>query len=159
MLQLDVDDEELEDCGIEELYVQPQMSQTYSLGVNWNLSDTDMPYYNQLLKDPDYYRREKGVEGRIEYLTPEQYMTMAGQIHRVSRAREYEVIIPRLLKQYAERMKAGVELPLPVIDLAAGLQEGRHRVAAAQWLGEHQVPVLVVRWVDISKEIPTVDWR
>ena len=109
----------------------------------WNLSDTDMPYYNRILNPEE--ARKKGVDAEIEWVTPDKYMMMAAEAHGVPVAREYAHIIPSLVEKYAVEMSRGAKFPLPVIDYPGRTQEGRQRVEAARRLGYERVPVLVVR--------------
>lgn len=115
--------------------------------VKWDLDKVDMPFYNGLVEDPEYFAKEKGFKGHIVYMTPDEYMDMAAKIHGVTRAREYDMVTTGLMKRYAQDMEAGLVFPIPVIDLAINLQEGRHRVAAAQQVGATMVPVLIVERV------------
>ncbi len=115
--------------------------------VKWDLDKIDMPFYNGLVEDPEYFAKEKGFKGHIVYMTPEEYMDIAAKIHGVTRAREYDMVVGRLMIKYSHDMEAGVAFPIPVIDLAINLQEGRHRVAAAQSVGATMVPVLIVERV------------
>ena len=110
----------------------------------WDLNNTDMPYYNEILRNPEYYLEAKGVGGEITWMTPDEYMQKAAQIHGVPTSREYDVVMPSLVKKYANDMRSGSKLPVPVLDFDVGTQEGRHRVVAAQWLGAGKIPVLVV---------------
>ncbi|MDI6854385.1 MAG: strawberry notch family protein [Deltaproteobacteria bacterium] len=106
----------------------------------FNLQTTDMPYYDNLLKNPEYFAREKGIAGRIEYMTPDEFLDKAGRA----------AVNESLVREYAER---GGQMPLPVLDIAADTHEGRHRVLAAKAMGFERIPVLVVE--PISKLPPT----
>lgn len=126
----------------------------------WDLNKTDMPYYDNLLKNPEYFRRAKGVAGKIIWVSPENYMRMAAQVHGVPLHREYAALVGKTVNQYAHQMEQGYQFPLPVIDLAAGLEEGRHRAAAAQSLGHKKMPVLVVEKADYhSMSLPPEQGR
>ena len=112
--------------------------------VKWDLDKTDMPFYDGLIEKPEYFAKEKGFKGHLVYMTPEEYMDLAAKTHGVTRAREYDMVETALTKEYEKNMRAGDTFPIPVLDLAINLQEGRHRVTAAQWVGATIVPVLIV---------------
>lgn len=120
----------------------------------WNLESTDLPSYDQMMKDPDYFREEKGIIGRIEYFTPQRYMIIAAQLHGVRPEREYEMLDAVLVDKYVQDMRAGAKFPVPVLDFIRKDQEGRHRVAAAARIGEHHVPVFTVRGLVESESSP-----
>jgi len=132
--------------GLDTVYLHPP--NPYSI---WDMSRTDMPFYDNLLKNPEYYRKAKDIEGSIVWCSPENYMRMASQVHGVTVADEYNALVGKVVNQYAHSMERGEKFPLPVISYAfGGEEEGRHRVAAAQTLGHKLVPVLVVKRIELG---------
>lgn len=118
----------------------------------FDLTTTDMPYYDNLLKNPDYYRREKGLIGEIVRISPELYFALCAVMREKKNLKgELSMIVPELVDKYAKEMRAGTKFPIPVLELLRNEQEGRQRVAAAQKIGLKEIPVLLV--------FPVIDWR
>ncbi len=132
------------------------------LGVNkvFDENDTGVPWYNNLLEHPDYMRNNKGVEGHIECMSPDQYLERIGQdIHTKPLIQGSKTQVPMTLHdelqtinseraaEYAYLNKKS-PMPMPYIDYVDKSQEGRHRVYAAKILGCEQVPVLIVTKVE-----------
>ena len=114
---------------------------------HWDLRSTSMPLYDQMMKLPEYFEREKGLRWELVYMRPRDYLTQAAVIHGVPVTRERAMLEPDMVSQYAEAMRAGSRFPIPVLDWASQNQEGRHRVAAAEAIGDQQIPVLIVHKV------------
>jgi len=104
---------------------------------------TDLPFYDNMLKDPAYFRRAKGLSFKIKKVRPDDYIKESAKIHGGSVEAEYQMINRKLVGDYVERVKQGSKMPLPVLDYTAN-QEGRHRVAVAKLLGKRTVPVMTV---------------
>lgn len=118
----------------------------------FDLTTTDMPYYDNLLKNPDYYKRAKGLIGEIVSISPELYFALCAVMReKKDLTGELRMIIPELVDKYAKLMLAGTKFPIPVLELLTNKQEGRQRVAAAQKIEMKEIPVLLV--------FPVIDWR
>ncbi|MEJ5329024.1 MAG: hypothetical protein WHT07_02585 [Desulfobaccales bacterium] len=100
----------------------------------FNLQTTDMPYYDNLLKNPQYFAREKGIVGCIEYMAPDAFLDKAGRT----------TFDENLVRKYATRVEQGKQMPLPILDIATKTHEGRHRALVAKAMGLELMPVLVV---------------
>lgn len=111
--------------------------------VNPFTNSTNTSYYDVFLDDEskvsrsnytvkDYYRFEKGVEGRIEYMTADEYFDRcnkySGDNYRLTGQRSLDKVL-----QYAKDMSKGDKFPLPYINQSKNNfgQEGRHRMLAA----------------------------
>lgn len=118
----------------------------------FNLTTTDMPYYDNLLKNPDYYKRAKGLIGEIVFISPELYFALCAVMRKKKDLQgELRALIPEYIDKYAGAMLTGDKFPIPVLELLTNRQEGRQRVAAAQKIGMKEIPVLLV--------FPVIDWR
>lgn len=118
----------------------------------FDLTTTDMPYYDNLLKNPDYYKRAKGLIGEIVRISPELYFALCAVMREEKSLKgELSALVPEYIDKYAKAMRAGDKFPIPVLELLKNQQEGRQRVAAAQKIGLKEIPVLLV--------FPVIDWR
>lgn len=109
-----------------------------------DVTTTDLPHYDQLMKLPEYFAEAKGEKGTIIWMTPDEAIAKGAGIHDVLISEELRGVLPSLVDEYAEQMKAGKKFPLPVLDYKRGDQEGRHRILAAKQAGETRVPILIV---------------
>lgn len=138
---------------------------TYNGGSDiFDTKHTGVPYYDDLIRNPKYFRLNKGVEGKIEYMTPMEYFEACAdgfnkrgaatwvneEIRQVSSDRIFNK-----LKNVLENDK--VKLTLPYLNYSDNgfEQEGRHRMyLAMQLFGEDEkFPVLVVKDAENLNEI------
>lgn len=108
---------------------------------------TGMPYYDRFLnpKDKEYLMVTKGKLGKVEYMSPDQYISLCAQhIFRVSKSKIMNGVHEDKAKKYANEMSNGTKFDMPVIDYASRSQEGRHRALAARINLVDKIPVLVV---------------
>ena len=122
--------------------------------INWDLKKTDLPYYDNMLKDPEYYKRAKGVVGKIEWMSPKSYLAKVAKLLGTTPSRTLIWVDPILAERYAGQMEAGDVFPIPVINYDLSEQEGRHRAWAAHYLKAKEIPVLVVRPVSEIRSVP-----
>lgn len=133
----------------------------------FDVTKTGMSFYNQLLPSADeetkkYMENRKGIVGRIEYMTPQEYYDDAAKIHRTTanslkRQREYDRDIIDELKNVITDKKR--KFPITFLSFSKNYkgQEGLHRMyAAAELFGWNDVkfPVLVIEdasWVVSEK--------
>jgi hypothetical protein len=116
-----------------------------------------MSYYDDIMRDPRYHREAKGIEARIIYMSPDDYMKACAIGRHEGRggslADEYASLSENLVNEYAEKMRAGEEFPMPVLEYKIGdykgkqyisaNQEGRNRAMAAKKIGMEKIPVLI----------------
>lgn len=104
---------------------------------------TDMPTYDNMIKNPEYFRREKGIDAKMIEITPQQYL---------DKVKSYQgpEVNTETVKRYAEKIRNGEQFPALTLDYSSGKlsQEGRHRALAAIEAGIDRVPVLEVRRMD-----------
>ncbi len=112
---------------------------------------TEMPYYDNMMQNPEYFRDAKGLESELGTMSPKEY------IQRVSDSfgKPVDVITgqrdPELVDKYAQKMKDGEKFPILTLDYSRGSrvsQEGIHRSMAAIKIGLIEVPVLIVTSID-----------
>lgn len=102
----------------------------------------------------DYYKFEKGVEGKLTYMTANDYINHC--IYDIFKS-SYEATVTNsvdfdTVDQYAEAMLAGNKFPIPYLNYANRQQEGRHRALAfAQAFGENtKLPVVEIMETDVT---------
>jgi GNAT superfamily N-acetyltransferase len=99
-----------------------------------------------MMKDPEYMANKKGMVGKIEWMSPKEYIDKCvagfrsiGEPGEVQRGRD-----PKLIKKYAQEMQSGDKFPMLELDYRGGFgQEGLHRAMAAQAIRVEEVPVFV----------------
>jgi GNAT superfamily N-acetyltransferase len=125
--------------------------------INWNLSSTDMPYYNNLMAQPEYFAKNKGIKGEIIWMSPREYIKQVAKQQNTNLEQQKQMLTLQLVKEYTEAMEKGARFPIPLLDYAVGLQDGRHRAFAAEKLGAPSIPVLVVTKVEMNpRKLPSV---
>ncbi|MDO8611003.1 MAG: LPD11 domain-containing protein, partial [bacterium] len=108
------------------------------------LEITGMPFYDQILKEPEYYKSHKGYTAKIVYMSPKEYLNRTMDARHISYTEMMAYIQPELVDQYSIKMKQGVKFDMPVLEYAKYFnQEGRHRALAAQKAGLTIIPVLI----------------
>jgi len=111
--------------------------------VTW-ASNTDLAFYDNLLGNPAYAKRAKGLEIQVVHLTAQEYIDHCASIFKITpsqlRASRLQVDVDRLKKAIID----GKKIFLPVIDFAYNCQEGMHRVLACEQLGIERIPVIFV---------------
>ena len=121
---------------------------------------TGMSFYDDLIDNPDYMRKNKNLTSKIVYMTPKEYFTEVGKIFGNNANRQIEQT--RRDTSTIEYLKKVINLskkkfPLPFIDYANNGQEGRHRMYTAAILTswDTKFPVLIVDYYDkeLQKEI------
>lgn len=106
--------------------------------------ETDLPFYDDMLKNPDYFERAKGLVFVVVSMSPDDYMEKCADIHDTSVKQQHNMTDPTLISHYEERVLDGSPMPLPVLDYSRLNQEGRHRAIVAKNLGLSEIPVLIV---------------
>lgn len=119
----------------------------------FDLTRTDMPYYDNMLAKPEYFRKNKGAAFKIVSLTPDEYEKAIEKGFNATHGgteRIQDRITEKYVNEYAQAMKDGAKFPLPVIeyqwnrDHLSFTQEGHHRAASARKLGLAKIPVMIV---------------
>ena len=114
---------------------------------------TGIPNIDQMLKNPDYWAKAKGVKAKVVEMSPDEYLmkVVTGfQRHGypgASMARTKEMVRSHpSFRDYVLAHRRGDEFPMPHLDYSRGTfnQEGRHRVLAAKEAGLKTIPVAIV---------------
>ena len=113
-------------------------------GEVFDRTDTDTATFNQLLKNPEYFKREKCLIGEIKEISPDEYLRTSAERKGISLASDLAIVSKSTVNKYAKQMKQGAKFPMPWFD-EHGQQEGRHRALAAKKIGLEKIPVLFVK--------------
>lgn len=123
----------------------------------FDTSTTHMSYYDNFLNEKDlkYMREAKNLDGKIVYMTPDEYVDECVKLFgRKYTAKQLEQQrSDKLLPEYVEAMKNGDTFPLCFLNYADKGQEGLHRMfAAKKAFGlDYEYPVLVITPYDMDK--------
>jgi hypothetical protein len=104
---------------------------------------TDLPWYDNLLKNPEYYKKAKGLVGKVVEMSPSEYIQKAADIFKSPVNEVIRSRSPSLISKYARELKTD-EFPMPVLDYAVETQEGLHRALAAMEANIKKMSVLIV---------------
>jgi len=110
----------------------------------WNLTTTDMPFYDDLMRLPTYFKDHKGFEAKMEWLSPVSYLKRCKEMFDCTWANLEQGVSEKRVDEYAKMMQKGTKFPVLTLEPSRGYQEGRHRALAALKAGIRRVPVLTV---------------
>jgi hypothetical protein len=136
----------------------------------FDVNKAEASYYNSILKDDvEYYRDYKNKEGKIVYLSPNEYYKICAEeifhkdIEGLKDERAYNKENLEFLKDVILVQKK--KFPIPIIDYTGPGQEGLHRMmVAGELVGwDTKQPVLVIDWADKERHERDVEeerkWR
>lgn len=120
-----------------------------------NIKDTSFQYYNDFLNEEDakYHEETEGKVGKIEYITPDEYVEMCAEFG-FNEETTYNDLVRKTLSdtssiQYHNKLfESGEKFNLPYIDKAKNSQEGLHRALVLKNYGIKKIPVLIVDYKD-----------
>lgn len=106
----------------------------------------DLPVYDNMLKNPEYFERAKGKRFKIVYMSPDEYMDRVAEQQNTTPAEQWSGLSEKNLQHLRDYISAGNKFPLMSIENTeyAHTQEGRHRAKIAKEIGLKEVPVLLV---------------
>lgn len=131
----------------------------------FDITTTDIPNYDNMLQNPEYFRKNKGKIFEIVYMSPDEYISKIthGFYQKESTKKYYKTIQNfqtymdehRLdQERIKEYLKSQRKFPMPVIEYKDGQmmdQEGHHRATVAKLKGISQIPVMIVNNVNIEE--------
>lgn len=114
---------------------------------------TGFSFYNNLIDDPEYMKKSKGLVGSIIMMTPNEYFEHCGEIFHTSKQTQIDHTLAdkdniEYLKQVI--LKYNRKFPIGYLNIRDKQQEGRHRMAVAGELCGYNTPqpVLIVQDVN-----------
>lgn len=118
--------------------------------VHWDLTTSGVPIWDELMKDPKYYKDRKGMTAEVQWMTPDQYFDLLPKVfgYQYTHDAIKTSTDPKKVEKYATLMRQGVKFPMLWIEwwnAKEGQQEGRHRALAAEKAGIQFVPVIIIK--------------
>lgn len=114
---------------------------------------TGFSFYNNLIDDPEYMKKSKGLVGSIVMMTPNKYFEHCGEIFHTSKQTQIDHTLAdknniEYLKQVI--LKYNRKFPIGYLNVRDKQQEGRHRMAVAGELCGYDTPqpVLIAQDID-----------
>jgi len=115
----------------------------------FDTSTTGKAKYDNIMNDPETYE-ELGITSEIKYMSPDEAMEMMAEgqgksVWQIVNRRKQQGG-DKKVRQFAKDMSDGKKFDMPLMYFAPGgfIQDGYHRLMAANALGIKQVPVLIV---------------
>ena len=126
---------------------------------------TDMPTYDNILENPEYFKENKGLTSKIEMMSPDEYLKRQAEVKGVELERDLRVVDRDTVEAIKKSIRTG-KRKINMLSLEPHLknQEGRHRAIAAKEMGLKEVPVQIIEEVKAkvepkapAKETPKVE--
>lgn len=114
---------------------------------------TGFSFYNNLIDDPEYMKKSKGLVGSIVMMTPNEYFEHCGEIFHTSKQTQIDHTLAdkdniEYLKQVI--LKYNKKFPIGYLNTRDKQQEGRHRMAVAGELCGYDTPQPVLIAQDVN---------
>jgi hypothetical protein len=120
--------------------IKEELNSSYGFFKNkTNIPDFDAILFNQLSNLPQKYH---DWYGEIKFLSPEEYINECAKLQDTSYQDQFKYIDKSNLDDIKENMTNGLKYNMPYLNYVDKQQEGRHRVIAANQLGQNKIPVL-----------------
>jgi hypothetical protein len=118
----------------------------------FDASTTDMPLYDQMLKNPKQYEQSHGFAFNVEWMRPKDYIRKAADGFKSSpdNLKQTRTQTGKISK-YVKKLQNGETFPMLVLQYTTDghfTQEGLHRAFAALEVGYDKLPVMVVKEVE-----------
>ncbi|MEM0142682.1 MAG: hypothetical protein QXL94_01810 [Candidatus Parvarchaeum sp.] len=100
---------------------------------------TGLPFYDDIILNPEYAKKVEGLTYSIKYMTPLEYLsritkTYANKANRTNMTLEDEINIIKhdrnLINDLKHLFMSGIKIDMLVLDYARNVQEGRNRAYA-----------------------------
>jgi hypothetical protein len=119
---------------------------------------SSIPDYEKVLagKNSELPNKYESWKGEVQWMTKEEYLRECARIQNTSYSDQFRYVIEKKTRVILDAMKSGVKFDMPYLNYVENSQEGRHRVVAADMLGQKHIPILILHddEDDISKNLP-----
>jgi len=107
---------------------------------------SSIPDYDKVLfgKNNELPKKYEYWDGEIKWMTKEKYLEECSKLQKTSYSDQLRYVIDKKVQRIMEEMNNGVKFDMPYLNYVENQQEGRHRVVAADNLGQKYIPVLIL---------------
>jgi hypothetical protein len=136
---------------------QPEAKQSKDGDRVFNNKKTGIPHYDGVLNEGGgvgYHYWEKGLQGRVEYMSPDEYLQRVRDGFNKKRKGRPEPAQDTFMNaESQQKIKDGIQrgekIDMPMLDYTAGdfSQEGRNRATVAKEMGVKKMPVFIIESV------------
>lgn len=107
---------------------------------------SSIPDYDKVLfgKNNELPKKYEYWKGEIKWMTKEKYLQECSKLQDTSYSDQFRYVIDKKVQSIIEKMKNGVKFDIPYLNYVENQQEGRHRVVAADNLGQKLIPILIL---------------
>jgi len=120
---------------------------------------SSIPDYDKILFGKNYELPKKYAfwHAKIEFMSKEDYFRECARIQNTSYSDQFRYVVDNKVQLIMERMEDGVKFDMPYLNYVENEQEGRHRVVAADNLGQKLIPILVLDDVEEDNSLELSD--
>ena len=120
---------------------------------------SSIPDYDKILFGKNYELPKKYAfwYAKIEFMSKEDYFRECARIQNTSYSDQFRYVVDNKVQLIMERMEDGVKFDMPYLNYVENEQEGRHRVVAADNLGQKLIPILVLDDVEEDNSLELLD--
>jgi hypothetical protein len=113
---------------------------------------SSIPDYDNVLfgKNNELPKKYEFWDAEIKWMSKDEYLVECSRLQNTSYSDQFKYIVDWKVQQIMEKMKDGVKFGMPYLNYVENEQEGRHRVVAADNLGQKLIPILVL--YDINED-------
>lgn len=113
---------------------------------------SSIPDYDKVLfgKNNELPKKYEFWDAEIKWMSKDEYLVECSRLQNTSYSDQFKYIVDWKVQQIMEKMKDGVKFGMPYLNYVENEQEGRHRVVAADNLGQKLIPILVL--YDINED-------
>lgn len=118
---------------------------------------SSIPDYDKVLfgKNNELPKKYEFWDAEIKWMSKDEYLMECSRLQNTSYSDQFKYIVGWKVQQIMEKMKDGVKFNMPYLNYVENEQEGRHRVVAADNLGQKLIPVLVL--YDINEDSSSLE--
>jgi hypothetical protein len=120
---------------------------------------SSIPDYEKVLsgKNSELPNKYKHWKGEVQWMSKEDYFRECARIQNTSYSDQFRYVVDNKVQLIMERMEDGIKFDIPYLNYVENEQEGRHRVVAADNLGQKLIPILVLYDVEEDNSIELSD--
>lgn len=120
---------------------------------------SSIPDYDKVLfgKNNELPKKYEYWNGEIKWMTKEKYLEECSKLQKTSYSDQLRYIIDKKVQRIMEDMNNGVKFDIPYLNYVENQQEGRHRVVAADNLGQKYIPVLILSSEEYDDEDKSIE--